>query len=100
MAFVCVRMCGMGRGRRYAEAVVYVQWLAAAVVQWCAKQQKARARNRGLGCGWDETIVACGYDEVCEGEESGLDGWKGLIGTWRYCCCHYYGLDYYQIGLV
>jgi hypothetical protein len=57
--------CGMGCGRVYAEAVVYVQWQAAA--QWCANN-KRRARNRGLG-----------YDEVCEGE-SGLDGWKGLIG--------------------
>jgi hypothetical protein len=42
MAFVC--------GRGYAGAVVYVQWLA--VVQWCAKQQKARAEQRaGLRLG-------------------------------------------------
>ena len=82
MAFVCA--CEVRYGRGYAEAGC-VQW------QWQWRQQYSHMRTtkgaRGterLGCcaGTKGLLQVPGYDDevVCEGE-SGLDGWKGLMGT-------------------
>jgi phage terminase large subunit-like protein len=69
-----MRVGGMGCGREYAEAVVYVQWLAAAV-QWstCANNKRC-ARNRGLGWAGTKGLLHVAMTRCAKGSQVLTDG--------------------------